>query len=159
MLAMLGRKLRVQPTASGDMRASLDSACASTSSSSGRASSSRLRMALEVVPRADETVAEVLRSGEPDTGLAALAAAEEMRSPKIRDALAWACVHHPAADVRANAGATLFYFADLAEDSLAWDYRPIYLRLTNEDEAVRRKAFEQICGMVGMPPELADSVQ
>lgn len=111
---------------------------------------------LEAIPRADEIVAEVLREGDPDSGLAALAAAEEMRSVPIRDALAWSCLHHPSPEVRANAGATLYYFAGLSGDALAWNFRPVYLRLTEADPAVRRRAFEEICRDVGMPPELAD---
>ncbi len=112
---------------------------------------------LEAIEKADPIVAEVLREGDPDSGLAALVAAEEMRSPEIRDALAWASVHHPSRVVRANAGATLFYMAGLAPDALAQDFREVWLPLGEEDEATRRKAFEEICQLVGMPPELADS--
>jgi hypothetical protein len=115
----------------------------------------RALTALEVMPSADETVAEVLREGDPDSGLVALSAAEEMRSVPIRDALAWACLHHPSPEVRSNAGAILYYFAGLAEDPLAWNFRPIYLGLAEEDPAARRASFEQICEHVGMPPDLA----
>ncbi|HRI63532.1 MAG TPA: hypothetical protein PK156_04825 [Polyangium sp.] len=110
---------------------------------------------LEAIEKADPIVAEVLREGDPDSGLAALVAAEEMKSPEIRDALAWACLHHPSRVVRVNAGATLFYMAGLAENAMALDYRVIYIDLGEDDPAVRRKAFEQICDIVGMPPELA----
>lgn len=110
---------------------------------------------LEAIEKADPIVAEVLREGDADSGLAALVAAEEMKSPDIRDALAWACLHHPSRTVRVNAGANLFYMAGLAEDAMALDFRPIYIDLGEEDPAVRRKAFEQICNIVGMPPELA----
>jgi len=115
----------------------------------------RALAALEAIPRADEIVAEVLRSGEPDSGLPALVAAEDMKSEPIRDALAWACLHHPERDVRCNAGATLFNFANLTTDPLAWSLRPLYLPLGSEDLAVRRAAFEEICKLVGMPPEIA----
>lgn len=111
---------------------------------------------LEAIEKADPIVAEVLREGDPDSGLAALVAAEEMKSPEIRDAFAWACLHHPYRVVRVNAGANLFYMAGLAEDPMALDFRSIYIDLGEEDMAVRRKAFEQICNIVGMPPELAD---
>lgn len=111
---------------------------------------------LEAIEKADPIVAEVLREGDPDSGLAALVAAEEMKSPDIRDALAWSCLHHPSRTVRVNAGAQLFYMAGLAEDPMAVDYRSIYMDLGEDDPAVRRKAFEQICDIVGMPPELAD---
>ncbi len=110
---------------------------------------------LEVIPRADEIVAEVLREGDPDSGLVALSAADEMRSVPIRDALAWCCLHHPAPEVRCNAGAILYYFAGLAEDPLAWNFRPVYLQLGEEDPKVRKLAFEEICRDVGMPPEIA----
>jgi hypothetical protein len=110
---------------------------------------------LEAIPRADEIVAEVLREGDPESGLVALSAAQEMRSVPVRDALAWSCLHHPSPEVRANAGATLYYFAGLAGDPLAWNFRPVYLQLAEADPAVRRRAFEEICRDVGMPPELA----
>jgi len=132
---------RHMPQASGRMKVAMAEALAS----------------LEAIPQADPIVAEVLRDGDADSGFAALAAADEMRSPEIRDALAWAAVHHPTPEVRRAAGANLFYMAGLTDDPLAWDYRPLYLRLGDEDEAKRREAFEEICGIVGMPPELADS--
>jgi hypothetical protein len=50
---------------------------------------------LEAIEKADPIVADVLREGDADSGLAALVAAEEMKSPDIRDALAWSCLHHP----------------------------------------------------------------
>lgn len=116
----------------------------------------RALVELGAMPRADETVAAVLRSGDLDGGLAALSAAEGMRSPEIRDALAWTSLHHPEADVRVNAGAMLFFMAMLTPDPLSWDYRPLYLELGEDDETKRRAAFEEICHIVGMPPELAD---
>jgi hypothetical protein len=110
---------------------------------------------LEAIEKADPIVADVLREGDPDSGLAALVAAEEMKSPEIRDGLAWASLYHPSRTVRVNAGANLFYMAGLAEDPMALDYRSIYIDLGEDDPAVRRKAFEQICDIVGMPPEVA----
>jgi hypothetical protein len=113
--------------------------------------------ALEAIPAADPIVAEVLRSGDPDGGLAALVAAEEMRSPDIRDALAWSAVHHPSRAVRVNAGAQLFYMAGLSPDPMSLAFRSTYIDLGEDDEATRRKAFVDICNQVGMPPDLADS--
>ncbi|MBK9262776.1 MAG: hypothetical protein IPM54_23605 [Polyangiaceae bacterium] len=110
---------------------------------------------LEAIDKADPIVADVLREGDPDSGLAAVVAAEEMKSPEIRDALAWSCLNHPSRTVRVSAGANLFYMAGLAEDPMAMDFRPIYIDLGEDDPAVRRRAFEQICDIVGMPPEVA----
>lgn len=110
---------------------------------------------LEAIPQADEIVAEVLREGDPDSGLVALSAAEEMRSVVIRDALAWACLHHPTPEVRSNAGAILYYFAGLSEDALSWNFRPVWLQLAEESPDVRKVAFEELCRDVGMPPDLA----
>ncbi len=115
----------------------------------------RALVALGTIPRTDEITAEVLREGDPDSGLVALSEAEELRSVPVRDALAWACLHHPSPEVRANAGAVLYYFAGLAEDPLAWDLRPIWIQLAEEDPAVRKTAFEEICQHIGMPPEIA----
>jgi hypothetical protein len=115
----------------------------------------RALVALGTIPRTDEIVAEVLREGDPDSGLVALSEAEELRSVEVRDALAWTCFYHPSPEVRANAGAVLYYFAGLAADPLAWDLRPIWIQLAEEDPAVRKKAFEEICQHIGMPPEIA----
>jgi hypothetical protein len=93
---------------------------------------------------ADETVAEVLRSGDHDAGIAALSAAESMRTEPVRQALIWAAQNHPSPDVRGNAGAVLLYAAGVAEDPLAWDYRPMWLPLGDDDPAVRQAAFDQI---------------
>ncbi|AKT43481.1 hypothetical protein [Chondromyces crocatus] len=136
--AVMPMKRRL-PEATGRMRVAMAKALAS----------------LEAIPQADEIVAEVIREGDMDSGLAALVAAEPMRSPVIRDALAWACLHHPEFEIRCNAGAMLFYMAGLSPDPLSWDYRPIWLQLGADDEASRRKAFEEICAIVGMPPEVA----
>jgi hypothetical protein len=111
--------------------------------------------ALEAIPRADEIVAEVLRKGEPDTGLAALVGAEGMKSEVIRDTLVWACLHHPDPDVRCNAAAGLLNLANLTTDPLAWKFRPMYLPLADDDLETRRPAFEDICKLVGLPPEIA----
>ncbi|MEP7121142.1 MAG: hypothetical protein ABJE95_09540 [Byssovorax sp.] len=115
----------------------------------------RALVAFGTIPRTDDIVAEVLRSGDPDGGLVALSEAEELRSVEIRDALAWSCLHHPSPEVRGNAGAVLYYFSGLAEDALAWNFRPFWLPLTEEDPAVRKLAFEEICQHVGMPPDIA----
>jgi hypothetical protein len=112
---------------------------------------------LEAIPRADEIVAEVLRSGgDADGGLAALSASEGMRSAVARNAIAWSCVHHPEREVRCNAGAELFFMADLSADPLSWDFRPYWLRLGEEDPVARRAAFNDICELVGLSPEAAD---
>lgn len=110
---------------------------------------------LGALERTDDVVAEVLRSGDPDSGLVALSEAEEARTVPIRDALAWSCLHHPTPEVRANAGAVLYYFAGLSEDALSWNFRPVWLQLAEESPDVRKVAFEEICRDVGMPPDLA----
>lgn len=113
--------------------------------------------ALEAIPKADPLIAEVLREGDPDGGLAALVAAEEMSSAEIRDALAWSCVHHPSRTIRVNAGAQLYYMAKLSTDPLSLDFRQTYIELGEDNEKKRRDAFAEIAEAVGMPPELADS--
>jgi hypothetical protein len=110
---------------------------------------------LGALPRADEIVAEVLREGDPDSGLTALVAAEDLRSEPITRALAWTSLYHPDPDARASAGATLLFMAGLAPDALAWNLRPLYLPLAEADPKVRREAYEKICEHIGMPPETA----
>src|SRR5689334_19137443 len=56
----VGPMKRRMPEASGRMKVAMAQALA----------------ALEAIPRADETVAKVLREGDPDSGIAALVAAE-----------------------------------------------------------------------------------
>ncbi len=136
--AVMPMKRRL-PLASGRMKVSIARALAD----------------LEAIPQADEIVAEVLREGDPDSGLVALSAAEEMRSVPIRDALAWACLHHPTAEVRSNAGAILYYFAGLSEDALAWNFRPVWLQLAEESPDVRKQAFRRNLSGRRHAPELA----
>jgi hypothetical protein len=111
---------------------------------------------LEALPRADETVAEVLRSGDVDGGLPALRAAEEMRSEEVRTALLWSCQHHPDPVVRCNAAALLFYASGGATDPLAWEMRPLWLPLGDDDPAVRKAAFDQVCEALGLSPDVAE---
>ncbi|TKD04491.1 HEAT repeat domain-containing protein [Polyangium fumosum] len=112
---------------------------------------------LEAIPKADPIVAEVIREGDEDSGPPAVVAAGQMKSPEIRDALAWACIHHPTRVVRVSAGATLLFMAGLAKSPLALEFRPLIRGLRDDDEATRRATFAQICHLVGMPPELADT--
>jgi hypothetical protein len=125
--------------------------------------SARMRVAiavaltdLEAIPGPDETVVEVLRSGDIEGGVPALGAAEELRSEEVRLALLWSCVHHPDPVVRCNAGAVLFYAAGVATDPLAWDVRPLWLPLGDEDPGVRKAAFKRVCEVIGVSPDEAD---
>ncbi|MDI1446205.1 hypothetical protein [Polyangium sp. 6x1] len=106
---------------------------------------------------ADPIVAEVIRSGDNDSAPAAMAVAREMRSPEIRDALTWACMHHPTATARSSAGSILLYASGASNDPFVWHLRPLYLQLGSEDEATRRKAFVAICEIAQIDPSLADS--
>lgn len=108
---------------------------------------------LEAIPNPDATVSEVLRGGDLDGGLAALTAAEGRRSLEIRNALAWSAKNHPEPDIRANAGAQLFQMAGLARDPLAWDFRPVWIRLAADDPAERELAFDELSQMTELPPE------
>jgi hypothetical protein len=112
---------------------------------------------LEAQPGPDETVVEVLRSGDLDGGVPALNAAEELRTEEVRLALLWSCVHHPDPVVRCNAGALLFYGAGIATDPLAWDMRPLWLPLGDEDPGVRKEAFKRVCEAIGVSPDEADN--
>jgi hypothetical protein len=112
---------------------------------------------LEAIPGPDDTVDEVLRSGDLDGGVTALNAAEELRTEKIRLVLLWSCVHHPDPVVRCNAGAVLLYAAGIAPDPLAWDMRPLWLPLGDEDPVVRRAAFKKVCEVIDVSPSEADN--
>jgi hypothetical protein len=104
----------------------------------------------------EPTVIEMLDEGDPDEGISALAAADDLESADLARALARASVHHKSPEVRINAGAALLYMAKLDDDPLVWKFRPIYLPLGEEDEAVRRAAWKQICDLTELPPSLAD---
>ncbi|MRG97351.1 HEAT repeat domain-containing protein [Polyangium spumosum] len=112
---------------------------------------------LEVAP-ADPMIAEILRSGDLDGGVPAIAAARSMNTPEMVDALAWAALHHPDPNVRKSAGSILIYHSGATNDPLAWKQRPLYLPLGSEDLAVRRSAFREICKIASFPLELADTL-
>lgn len=116
----------------------------------------RALVELGALDRIDETVIQVLEEEDPDDGIAALAAADDLDSEPIVQALARASVHHPGPEVRINAGAALLVMAKLDDDPLAWKFRPLYLQLGEEDEKVRREAFAEICKLTQIPPALAD---
>jgi len=111
---------------------------------------------LGALDRLDETVIAMLETDDPDEGISALAAADDLDSKELIKALGHASVHHSGPEVRINAGAALFYIMKCTDDPLAWKYRPLYLPLGEEDEKVRREAFEKICKLTGLPPEIAD---
>lgn len=105
----------------------------------------------------DDTIIEILDEEDPDEGIAALTAVDDIESSeKIVKALARASVHHPGPEVRINAGAALITLAKLDDDPLAWKFRPLYLQLGEEDEKVRREAFAEICKLTQLPPQIAD---
>lgn len=111
---------------------------------------------LGALERIDETVVQMLDEEDPDDGITALAAADDLDSEPVVKALARASVHHPGPEVRINAGAALIVLAKLDDDPLAWKFRPLYLQLGEEDEKVRREAFAAICKLTQLPETLAD---
>jgi hypothetical protein len=111
---------------------------------------------LGALDRLDDTVIQVLEDEDPEDGIAALAAADDLRSDALVKALARASVHHPGPEVRINAGAALLSMAHLDDDPLVWKFRPLYLQLGEEDEKTRRDAFAEIAKLTQLPPALAD---
>jgi hypothetical protein len=116
----------------------------------------RALMALGALDRLDETVIQILEEEDPDDGIVALAAADDLNSEPLVKALARASLHHPGPEVRVNAGAALLSMAKLDDDPLVWKFRPLYLQLGEEDEKVRREAFAEICRLTQLPPAIAD---
>jgi hypothetical protein len=116
----------------------------------------RALVALGALPRLDETVIAMLEGGDPDDGISALAAADNLSSPELTKALGHASVHHPGPEVRINAGAALLQQAKLTGDPLVWKFRPLYLVLGEEDMALRLEAFHHICDLTKLPMEIAD---
>jgi hypothetical protein len=107
---------------------------------------------LKALRRMDETVAEVLWEGEYTGGLAALVFAEDLPSEIVKQALVWAALKHPEPTVRSSAGATLLYVSGIADEPLALDFRPLYLRLGEGSEEERKKAHAELCKAVGRDP-------
>lgn len=128
------------PTAKGRMRLAL----------------ARALVDLGALESLDATIVAMLEEGDPEEGISALAAADDLRSPALAKALARASVFHPSPEVRINAGAGLLYMAKLSDDPLVWRYRPLYIHLGEEDEELRRSVFEEICALTGLPPALID---
>lgn len=111
---------------------------------------------LGALDRIDETVVAMLDEDDPDEGISALAEADFLESQAVVKALARAAVHHSSPDVRINAGAGLLYMAKLDPDPLVWKFRPLYLQLGEEDEKLRREAFNRICELTELEPSVAD---
>lgn len=147
-LAMLRTKRAVRPMKArlGEARGKMKIALA------------RALVELGALERLDDTVIQVLEEEDPDEGIAALAAADDLSSEDLTRALARASVHHPGPEVRINAGAALLSMAKLDDDPLAWKFRPLYLQLGEDDENVRREAFAEICRLTQLPPAIADQV-
>ncbi|HEY4118371.1 MAG TPA: hypothetical protein VGM56_10960 [Byssovorax sp.] len=127
-------------------------------------SKGRMRVALAsalvelgAIDSIDDTVVDMLKGGDGDEGITALAAADG-RPPTtpLMKGLAWSALHHPSGEVRANAGAAILRMAKLGDDPLMWAYRPLYIKLAEDDEAVRRDAYLEICKLTQMPPSMAD---
>lgn len=107
---------------------------------------------LEAIEGAVPIVAEVLRGGDKDAGLAAVSALAtraqtEERVPLALDALAWAAMNHPAGDVRAAAGAALIHLTGFAADPLAWEFRALWQGLLSDDSGSRRPVLARILGL------------
>lgn len=109
------------------------------------------------VSKPDDIIAEVIRSGDVGGAKAAMPVARELRSDAVRDALAWACMHHPDPQARRSAGSVLLFASGVSDDPLVFAFRPLYLPLGSDDEATRRKHFEEICNIAQISPSLADS--
>jgi hypothetical protein len=121
-----------------------------------RLSIARALVELHALDRIDGTVIELLEDDDPEDGIVALAAADELESKELAKALAHASIHHSSPEVRINAGAALIYMAKLTDDPLVWKFRPLYLVLGEEDEKTRREAFEEIRKLTGLPPGIED---
>jgi len=105
---------------------------------------------LGALDRLDETVISMLETDDPGRGAWRRSPRRtNLRSQSSSRPSAHASVHHSGPEVRINAGAALFYVTERTDDPLAWKYRPLYLPLGEEDEKVRREAFEKICTLTG----------
>lgn len=129
------------PTAKGRMRLAL----------------ARALVELGALESIDATIVAMLEEGDPEEGISALAAADDLSgSRELVKALARASVFHPSPEVRINAGAGLLYMAKLTDDPLVWKYRSLYIHLGEEDEELRRSVFAEICVLTGLPPAIID---
>jgi hypothetical protein len=105
--------------------------------------------------RLDDTVIAMLDEGDPDEGVSAMAATDDLEASKdLMKALVRASRDHESPEVRTLAGAALIHQSKLDEDPLAWKFRPLYLLLGEEDEATRKEAHQKILEITKLPPDV-----
>ncbi len=109
----------------------------------------RMLLARGVAVEIDQIIADILRLGRYQDGLSlALDLAAVHATPYLRNVLLDCALDgHP--DVRAHAAALCLYLAGKAAAPFDLRHRPFFLKFGEEDRAVRREAFEELCRRIG----------
>jgi hypothetical protein len=104
-----------------------------------------------IEPDRERAVIDGLREAEWVTGLKnALDLAVSSPNPAIIDALFRAALRRSCA---VHAAAALAFLHGHAKEAFDWDRRPFFLRLNDDDPAVRIAAFRALCRECGVDPE------
>jgi hypothetical protein len=97
----------------------------------------------------DKIIAEILHRGRYEEGLSlAIDFVPEYATPYLRNVLLdCARIGHP--DVRVHAAALCLYLAGQADEPFDWKHRPFFLEFGEEDPAILKRAFEELCRRIG----------
>jgi hypothetical protein len=109
--------------------------------------------AMGTVVEMDRIIADILRRGTYGDGLSLALDLLAVRhaTPFLRDVLL-DCARNGKPDVRVHAAALSLYLAGKANSPFGWHHRPFFLLFGEEDEAIRERAYEELCRRIGIKP-------
>jgi hypothetical protein len=97
----------------------------------------------------DKIIARILQRGLYEEGLSlAIDLVPEYATPYLRNVLL-DCARIGQPDVRVHAAALCLYLAGKAKEPFDWKHRPFFLKFGEEDPAIRKRAFEELCRRIG----------
>ncbi|MEP6762927.1 MAG: hypothetical protein ABJB66_01390 [Gemmatimonadaceae bacterium] len=76
----------------------------------------------------------------------------EFHPPKIVDAL-FRGLFERKGEIATHYAAMLVYVHGKSDDIFDWDRRPLFLRFNDDDGAARRRAFPELCEILGVDPD------
>ena len=114
-----------------------------------------IRFAPNLVTDAERTasILSSLKIAKPYEGLTqTLDQVEEFHPKEVIDGLLHGSLEREG-EVAEQFAAMLFFIFGKSSDPFDWDHRPFFLRFNTEYAEDRRKAFRELCGIIGVKPE------
>jgi hypothetical protein len=97
----------------------------------------------------DKIIAEILQRGRYEDGLSlAIDLVPKYATPYLRNVLL-DCARIGRPDVRVHVAALCLYLAGQADEPFDWKHRPFFLEFGEEDPAVLKRAFAELCRRIG----------